>query len=304
MKLWKDKKVLAAYLVVCVVWGSTYLAIKIGVSGFPPLLFAGTRHVAAGVLMTGYSLIRKHKFPKDFKEVLQAAIVGLFLLTAANGLVVYAEQWVDYGFVSLAVAINPILILILETIVLRRYKASPVQILGMLFGFSGVALLVGTGVDISGVPPISVIFVFLAPFFWATGSVIGGSRKIRGSIVSISGIQMLSGGIGQLIIGTIRGEISRISGITTGSLYAWIYLVLFGSIIAYSCYQYTLRKLPASIAGTSTYVNPVIGVALGAAVLNENISPGTVASTVVILTSVILIGSSKKGVSLALLKKR
>lgn len=292
--MFKNKKVLLAYLSVCILWGSTYLAIKIGVKDFPPMFFGGTRFLVAGFIMFLYAKHKKMTFPSGKKDLINVSFVGILLLTSANGLVVFAEQFIDSSLVSLILAICPLLIMVLEVMILKTYKMPTQAVLGIFIGFSGVAYLILSSSNMGRIHPLGITLTLLAPFSWALGSVYSKRSPIKGDMIPIIAYQMLAGGAGQLLIGIFRNEFSDLSSITSGSIYAWLYLVIFGSIVGYSSYIYILEHLPVSVAGTYAYVNPVVAVILGALVLSEPITLPIIISTVIIITAVMLVTSSKK----------
>ncbi|MFZ5351295.1 MAG: EamA family transporter [Bacillota bacterium] len=287
-----NTKVLLAYLAVCIIWGSTYLAIRIGVEDFPPFLFAGIRFLTAGSIMFVYAKLRKLDFPTDKKEIAKISIVGLLLLLCGNGLVVYAEQWVHSGIASLIIASIPLYMALIDLFI---FKGSRLQLrgwLGLIIGFCGVGWLVMAD-DLSGaIDALGAILLLIACFCWALGSVFSKTFKKHGSIISQIAIEMLAGGAGLAIVGLIRGELSSIS-FTAKSTGALLYLIVFGSIIAYSSYVYILQKWPAAKAGTYAYINPVIAVVLGALILDEKLSISVVFSTVIILAGVFIVQKSK-----------
>jgi drug/metabolite transporter (DMT)-like permease len=288
----EDNKTFLAYLAVCIIWGSTYLAIRIGVSEFPPTLFAGIRFLVAGSLMLGFSVYRGLKLPKNLSEVIKISIVGLFLLLGGNGCVVWAETRIHSGMASLLVATVPLFMAIIELVLPNRPKLNLKGWIGLLIGFGGVALLVFSNSAKTSTDTIGIILLLIGAFSWAIGSVYSKSFKSSSSIIPNIAIQMLAGGLGLFIVGTSFGELSKIH-ITSKGMSAMLYLIFFGSIIGYSCYVYILEKWPAAKAGTYAYVNPLVAVLLGALILNEPISIGVIMSTVVILGGVILVQTSK-----------
>ena len=288
----EETKVITAYIAVCILWGSTYLAIRIGVSAFPPELFAGIRFLLAGLLMLTYAYSKRQKFPETLTDVRRQAVVGLLLLLGGNGIVVFAEQWVYSGMASLLLAIVPLFNAIFELFLPDGPKLTLRGWLGLLMGFSGVAFLVlfdsGTkAINVSG-----VLLLMLAAIFWSAGSVYSQRFKSSGSTVVNIGLQMLSGGIGLIIVGLFMGETARLH-LTAKGLGAMAYLILFGSILGYSSYIYVLQRWPASKAGTYAYVNPIVGVFLGAVILGEPISPNVIISSIIILGGVLLVQMSK-----------
>lgn len=288
----EETTVILAYIAVCILWGSTYLAIRIGVSDFPPALFAGIRFLIAGALVLLFAYTKGYKFPEDLTGVRRQSIVGLFLLLGGNGLVVWAEQWVYSGAAALLLAIVPLFNAILERFLPNGPKIGMMGWFGLLLGFFGVALLVLTGSDASIIDVTGGIVLLLAAFSWSLGSVYSKTFKASGTMVANIGIQMLAGGIGLTIVGLLLGEAGNIH-LTSKGLGALAYLILFGSILGYSSYIYILQKWPASKAGTYAYVNPVVGVILGAVVLGEPVSPNVFFSAIIILGGVLLVQMSK-----------
>jgi len=288
----EDAKVFAAYLAVCIIWGSTYLAMRIGVSEFPPELFAGIRFVTAGLLVLVYTRLKGNKFPDSFKDIRRISTVGLLLILGANGLVIWVEQWVHSGITALILATCPLFMALLELFLPGGSSMWFGGWLGLLIGFGGVSLLVlstkGSGViDIPG-----ALILILAAFSWAVGSVYSKSFKPSGSILTNLGIQMVAGGMGQCITGIILGELPRVQ-FTSKGIGAMVYLILIGSIVGYGSFTYLIQKWPAARAGTYAYVNPVVAVVLGALILNEPVGLGVVASTLIILIGVLLVQLSK-----------
>jgi len=286
-----ETTVILAYIAVCILWGSTFLAIRIGVSDFPPALFAGIRFLIAGSLVLLYAYYKGDKFPEDLTGIRRQAIVGLFLL-GGNGLVVWAEQWVYSGVAALLFAVVPMFNAILERFLPNGPKIGLKGWFGLLLGFFGVALLVLTGSDTKIIDVLGGIVLLLGAFSWSLGSVYSKTFKASGAMVPNIGLQMFAGGIGLTIVGLLMGEASNIH-LTSKGLGALAYLIVFGSILGYSSYIYILQKWPASKAGTYAYVNPVVGVILGAVILGEPVSPNVFISAAVILGGVALVQLSK-----------
>lgn len=296
--MFENKKVLLAYIAVCLIWGSTYLAIRIGVKELPPLLFAGTRFITASIIMMSYGKYKKMKFPKTKSDIVKASITGLLLLTGANGLVVYSEQFIESGLVSLLFAISPIVIMVTEVLIMKVYKIPFTATIGIFIGLGGVVHLIVSKSTVGPIYLFAIVCTLLAAVFWAMGSLYSRHNKIKADIVPIIAYQMLAGGLGQIIIGAFRNEFSQIGNVSTNSIIAWFYLVFIGSIVGYSCYIYILDKLPASIAGTYIYINPLVAVVLGALILKEPFSISLVLSTFIILSGVIIVGVSKNKVKI------
>lgn len=285
----KEKNVWLAYLAVCFFWGSTYLAIKIGIGFFEPFSFAGTRFILAGGLMLSYGRIKGFAMPGRLREILPMALVGILLLTGGNGLVTLAEKQVDSGVASLFIAMVPIYITILEVWLLKRVKLNRSGYLGMFLGILGVYLLVGPS---SMTMNWGVIMLLGAGLLWSIGSVYSKTITKSVHIVNSIGIQMISGGIVLWLIAIIRQESLSLDVPLKGYL-ALLYLIVFGSIVGYSAYIYLLKHWPASRAGTYAYVNPVVAVILGYGVLGESVSLIKIISMLTILVSVFIVQKSK-----------
>jgi drug/metabolite transporter (DMT)-like permease len=288
----EETTVILAYITVCIIWGSTYLAIRIGVSDFPPELFAGIRFLIAGALVMLFAYFKGYKFPENVTDVKRQAIVGLFLLMGGNGIVVWAEQWVYSGVTSLLMAIVPLFNAILELFLPEGPRIGLKGWFGLILGFGGVALLVLSGSDAKIVDISGGILLLLAALSWSLGSVYSKTFKASGTTVANIGIQMFAGGIGLTIVGLLMGEAGKIH-LTGKGMGAMAYLILVGSILGYSSYIYILQKWPASKAGTYAYVNPVVGVFLGAVILGEPVSSNVFISAIIILGGVFLVQLSK-----------
>ena len=287
-----QNKALLAYLSVCFFWGSTYLAIKIGVKVFPPFMFAAIRFLIAGGIVVGYAKWRGHAFPIESKNILRISLIGILLLVGGNGLVVIAEQWVPSGIASLVIACVPLFIAVIEIFILKLKKMNPIGFIGLIMGFSGVAYLALSN-GTSGTISITGILILLsASLFWSIGSVYSKTFDPGSSIVANVGIQMLAGGMVLLLLGFFTGEISRITWSRNG-VFSIAYLIIFGSIVGYSSYIYVLQKWPASRVGTYAYVNPVVAVFLGFVVLGEPVTPTVIGSMFVILCGVMLVQKAK-----------
>lgn len=288
----ENRMVWIAYMAVCVFWGSTYLAIRIGVQELPPLLFAGIRFLIAGGIMLGYAALRGLPYPERAADFKAYGIVGLFLLLGGNGMVVVAEQWVHSGIASLLVATVPLFMALIEFIFVRKERLAWKGWAGLLIGFGGVGILVMADDLTAAVNPLGALLLILACLSWAGGSVYSKTLKPTGSVVTHIGIEMLAGGAALTLLGLIMGEASRFRLTATG-VGAMAYLIVFGSLIGYSAYIYLLQKWPAAKAGTYAYINPVIAVLLGALILDEKLTLSVAGATVVILLGVLLVQTSR-----------
>jgi drug/metabolite transporter (DMT)-like permease len=283
-------KALIAYLLVCVFWGSTYLAIRIGVGVFPPFLFAGVRFFIAGVLLLAGALFFGDSLPATLRDWVVLAIVGVFLLAGGNAMVVWAEQYTPSGVASIFVVTVALWMAFFDAVIPGGPGRVSLRVIaGLLLGFLGTILLVGTNpaailsADLRG--PLALTG---ASASWAFGSVYYKRQRPTASPYIAASVQMLAGGAVVTALGLALGEGSRVHLSTTG-LEALAYLVVFGSLVGYSAYAYALKHAPATIVGTYSYVNPVIAVLLGWLLLGEAVTPRTFLAMALILGAVVWI---------------
>jgi len=290
-------KALVAYLVVCVFWGSTYLAIKIGVGELPPFLFAGLRFVVAGVLLLGFALALGDRLPRRLADWRTQAIVGVLLLAGGNAFVVWAEQYTASGVASIFVVTVALWMAFFDAIIPGGSGDLNWRVVaGLLLGFLGTGLLVGASpseilhADLRG--PIALT---CASASWSLGSVYGKRHQTETSPYVGAALQMLAGGGAVALLGTALGEWSRWH-LTAKGAGAIAYLVVVGSILGYSAYTYALRHASATIVGTYAYVNPVIAVLLGWLMLREPVTARTFVAMALIIGAVVWIQFSHKWV--------
>lgn len=279
-------RVWIALAAVYVVWGSTYLAIAVAIETLPPLLMGGTRFMTAGLILL-VVVARKMSRRPTLEELRNAWIVGTALCLGGNGLVILAEARISSGTAALLVATVPLWLAGLDRVVLGVRLRRGV-VVGLVVGFVGTALLVrpgGTG-DVIG-----ALEVVAAAGFWAAGSLFARKSVAADPPLANIGLQMLLGGCSMAVVGTLAGEWGTVSvdAFSRASVFAWIYLVLAGSLIGFTAYVWLLRNAPTSIVGTYAYVNPVIAVSLGAVILNERLAVQTLIGGAIVLLSVAVI---------------
>jgi drug/metabolite transporter (DMT)-like permease len=273
--------------IVYVIWGSTYLAIRVAVregSGFPPFTMAMMRMFLSGALLLILGVLGRKRIRPSREELVVLIGSGLLLWTGANGLVTWAEQRADSGLAALVVASAPIWVALIEAMVDRRVPSLRL-ILALLIGFLGITLLsvptlrTGMRADV-----IAVLALLGASISWSAGSVLQNRRAVSLAPHVSAGYQSLIGGIGFLILVVAFREPKPVP--TNQAWLAWGYLVLFGSVIAFTSFVQVLRLLPMSIAMTYAYVNPVIAVLLGALILSEPITLWTVSGAILVILGV------------------
>jgi drug/metabolite transporter (DMT)-like permease len=252
---------------VYVIWGSTYLGIKLAGETIPPLFAAGTRFVAAGLLMGAFTA-RKRGF-RALRvrpvELASAALVGL-LLPGANAILFIAERHVATGLSALIIGSVPLWIVVMRTATGDR--PPPVALAGVVVGFGGLALLVRPG---GGSPLWALLLVVCSSVLWATGSFISGRLPLPRDSFAATTYEMLAGGAVLLPIG-IATTSPHFFAFSSRSIGGWFYLVTFGSLVGYTAYVWLLDNAPIGTVSTYAYVNPVVAIALGAIVLHETLT--------------------------------
>ncbi|MDE3075786.1 MAG: EamA family transporter, partial [Chloroflexota bacterium] len=259
-----------ALLVVYVVWGSTYLGIRIGVGSIPPFVLAGTRYAIAGALLCvfggrsrqGARSLRSWTFWRS------ALVIGLLLLVGGNGLVTFGEQTVPSGIASLLVATVPFWMALFDAI-LRRRPIPGLVLAGVVIGLAGTALLVSPSAS-AGPPSVGSALVLLAAVCWAAGSLYSQRAPQAPDALLGSGMEMLAGGVLLLLAAAFSGQIHPFPP-AAGGLLALAWLTVFGSLVGFSAYGYALKALPASTVSTYAFANPIVAVLLGWGLLGETI---------------------------------
>lgn len=286
----------AGMLSIYVVWGSTYLAIQFAVETIPPFLMAATRNFTAGVILYTWRRLAGDPRP-SLLHWRSAAIIGLLLLTGGNGLVSWAEQLVPSGVTSLLVGSVPLWIMLVDLVsgYYRQGGSRPgvLAVMGLVAGFGGIALLVGPG-QLSGTGQVNLIgagALLLGSLLWALGSVYNRGAKLPASPLLGTGMEMLAGGLGLFVVGTLAGEWPEVNlaGISTSSLFGLLYLIFFGSLVGFASYTWLLRVAPITLVSTYAYVNPVVALFLGALIASEVITGRMIIAALIILGSVALI---------------
>ena len=278
---------LANLFVVYLVWSSTYLAIRIAVregAGFPPFTMGFMRAALGGAILLLWSRLRKQPIRLTKQEAVILAASGMLLWLGGNGLVTFAEQRAESGLAALLVSASPIWAAAIEAIIDRKLPSIRL-VLALFVGFAGISVLT-TPALMTGIraDTIAILALLVAPVAWASGSVLQARRPVKLSPRVSSAYQMLFGALGFAIVMVLRHE--PLPTPTQEAWLAWVYLVIFGSLFAFTAYVTALRLLPTRIVMTYAYVNPVLAVALGWLVLGEAITWWTVAGSALVLMGV------------------
>ncbi len=277
-----------------VVWGSTYLGIRIAVETIPPFLLAGSRFGLAGLVILGVALLRRRgriPFPSR-RELRDMTIIGAALMLGGMGLVALGEQTVPSGIAALIIAMMPLWVAVFGRMFFGE-RLPRVAIVGVAIGLLGVGILVGPSASAAETfNPGGIAALLLSPICWSLGSLFSSHRaQLPKDPLVATGGQMLAGSVILLVLAAVRGEYVgfRPDVVSTESLVAFAYLTVVGSLIAFTAYVWLLKVAPLPLIATYAYVNPIVAVALGAIVLQEPITPRTLVAGAVIIFAVALI---------------
>ncbi|HEU4708675.1 MAG TPA: drug/metabolite exporter YedA [Methylophilaceae bacterium] len=274
--------VVLALVALYFIWGSTFLAMRFAIESFPPFLMGALRFIAAGLLLYGWLRLRGNAAPTP-RQWLSSAVVGTLLLAVGNGGVAYAEQTVSSGVSALAIATVPLWTAIFASFWGERPTSR--EWLGILVGTVGIAILnLGGTMQAS---PIGAIVLLLAAASWAFGSLWGKRRAMPNGAMA-SAAQMITGGAVLLVASLMHGE-TWPAHISVKSAYAILYLILFGSFVAYSAYLFLLKNVRPALATSYAFVNPLVAMLLGAWLANEAVGRSEYVALVVILIGVLLV---------------
>jgi drug/metabolite transporter (DMT)-like permease len=283
--------IVAAFLAVYLIWGSTYLGLRFALESIPPFLMMGSRFALAGAVLMLFARSRGAAFPRG-RQWLHGGIVGALLFLVNNGILIWAAQHVPSGVLALCVASVAMWFALLEWTFLHQ-RPSPGVIAGLLLGFGGLALLITPdrmvgGSDLGQIAAVMVVFGTIA---WASGSLYSRRADMPSDPTMSTGLQLLTGGLLLASLDLFTGEFQRfqLAEVSLISLLSWMYLWSFGSVVAFSAYTFLLRNRPATQASTYAFVNPVVALILGAAFAREVLTPRTLTAAGIIVAAVALI---------------
>jgi drug/metabolite transporter (DMT)-like permease len=282
-----------------IIWGSTYLAIRVADRTIPPFLMGGVRFLIAGGLMYVWAIRRgdREGDRPTARQWVSATIIGGFLLLGGNGAVVWAEQHNPSGITALLIATVPLWLALLDRVVFGK-RLPVLAVSGLVIGFGGLILLVG-GKSAGHFHLAEVIVTLVGALAWAVGSLYARGARLPSRPLVGTGMEMIAGGALLAIAGLVTGELGdlHVSQISGESFLGLLYLIVFGSWIGFSSYVWLLRVAPVSLVGTYAYVNPVVAVLLGWAVLSEAVSGRTILAGAIIVVGVALIILARPGTS-------
>ncbi|MBO0323172.1 EamA family transporter [Muricauda sp. CAU 1633] len=286
--------VFLAFFAIYVFWGSTYLLNKIAVTELPPFLLASCRFVTAGSLIFILAKILGISLKITKKQFINAVIAGILFLSFGNGVVVWALRYVDSGFAALEISAQPLIILLLMRI-LQGKKIQPMSVVGVVLGIVGIYLLVSQKQVITQEDSITgMIMIFVCMLSWAYGSLFVARAELPTNYFVNTGYQMFTAGIILALMSLVFGEEwSSPLDWSTRVQWSMVLLVIFGSILAFTSFNYLLKAVSPEKVATSTYVNPIVALLLGWYFLDEQITVQSVVAAVVLLTGVYFINTKK-----------
>ncbi len=285
-------KTLLAFGIIYFVWGSTFLAIRVGVREVPPLILAAMRFFVAGVVLYGFVMARGERSPSA-REWRSASVLGMIIFVFDYGLLFWAEQRVPSGIAAVMLATIPVFMALSEIIFLRTQRLTVRLVLALLIGIGGVAVLMSHSLSLGGAPIDSAgaAALIVAAISWSVASALSRKLPLPESKVMSSGAQMLAGGVFLTIAAGALGEFGHFhpSGVSRGAWFALAYLIVAGSIIGFTAYVWLIHHESPTKVGTYAYVNPVVAVLVGYFLGGEALGPRTILGTLCVLVSVVVI---------------
>lgn len=288
--------IVAAFAAIYLIWGSTYLAIRIGLESLPPFLLAGSRFFIAGIVLYLISRVAGQPRPSD-SQWWGAAFTGTLMLVCGVGGVTWAEQSVPSGVAALLITTVPMWMTVFDSLVLKCSKMSKRIVVGLSVGMVGMIVLMGPAAgDLNRVDPVGGAVILASAIFWSVGSLRSRTQNLPSSPVMTVAIQMIAAGCVLLVISSVLNEWQDgfvLEEVSTRSLAALAYLAVFGSMISLSAYVWLLRKVSASAVGTYAFVNPLVAVLLGWLIGGEAVGAREWMATTLIVGAVVLIQSKR-----------
>lgn len=282
-------KAFLALAFISLAWGTTYYAIRVGAAHYPPFIYAAIRQLCAGavLLLIGY----KKKWRFSWKEMRHHALVGFLLITMGNGVVTWGEQEVPSGVAALICAIMPAIAVVINLAISKTEKLNLLIAAGLLLGLAGVGVIFKNNINDLSNPHylVRILGIFLATICWAGGSVLNKHRGTQETPVFNSGLQLFFGGLLLLPASLLFDNYTTAEWHSREAFWSLIYLIIIGSVLAYSAYMYALRQLPTGIVMTYAYINPLVAVVLAYFLNDGNVTLLTGVSFLLITLGVWLV---------------
>ena len=284
-------KAYLALAFIAIVWGTTYLAIRVAVLHYPAFLMAAVRQVTSAIIIMGIALAMSRKIDLSPKNIKQQMLVGFLLITLGNGLVSWAEKYVPSGIAALICSMMPIVTVIINLISVKGERINASIVIGMLLGFAGIALIFkdDLGQFSNSQYLLGIICLFCATSSWSLGSVLNKKNTSKINPVFNSGLQVFFGGIFLFAGSPFIDSYDNLVLWQPDAFWSLIYLIVFGSVLAYTAYMYALKNLPVALVSTYAYINPLVAVILGYFILNEPLTWVTALAFTTIMCGVFLV---------------
>jgi drug/metabolite transporter (DMT)-like permease len=279
-----------AFAAIYLIWGSTFLAIRFAVATIPPLYTAGTRHFIAGSILLSWCLVKGYR--PTWAQVRSSVVIGGFFFLGGHGTLHWAEQRVPSGLAALLIAGEPIWVHLLTCAVERKWRMNAALLTGVLLGLTGVGALFGGGLlQSSKQAMLAAGVVVIGAISWSMGIVYSRRSHLTGKPVLLSAMSLLSGSIMLLTVGTMTGEWRGFSihAVSSRSWWALGYMIVFGSMVTFTAYNWLMEHYPPTLVATHTYVNPIVAVLLGWWLAGETVTPAIVLSGAVVIAAVMLV---------------
>ena len=279
------------------VWGSTYLGIKVAVETIPPFLMGALRFIPAGLVLAGFIAFRNRATIRrpSFVELRDTTIVGTFLLLGGMGLVAWGEQTVPSGIAALMIALMPMWLAVFGRVVFGD-RLPMVGWIGVAIGIVGVSILAWPADGVAALDPGGMLALIVSPMLWSAGTLYSAKKAVRPApVLFATGLELLAGGVALLVAGVVSGELVGFewSAVSTASWLGVGYLAVVGSLVGYTTFAWLLTVAPLARLSTYAYVNPVVAIVLGAIVLHEPLSGRTGIAAIVIVAAVVLIVTAR-----------
>jgi drug/metabolite transporter (DMT)-like permease len=290
-----NKKAYLALSLVCLIWGTTYLVNKLGVMTMPALYFTSVRQLIAAILLLAYVfLIKKEAWPDKQFLILQL-VLGVLLISCGNGIGIYGLQYIDSSISAILATFSPILMAFFLSISKSEPSPNRNTWLGLILGSTGIIIIclekfMGTTVHSTF---IGIGFTLISIFCWAFGSVYSKIKSEKNSPLLAAGFQMLFGGIPVFVVSMFLEKPFDFT-IELNHILIWLYTIILGSLVAYTCFIYCLKHLPVTLVSIHTYINPILAIFLGAIVLSEKITPWIITGTIISLIGVYIVSRYSK----------
>lgn len=290
MKVTNTFKVGLAFSMLCIVWGTTYFGIRYAIQYIQPFMLSGLRHVIAGLVFLAISLFRGEKLPN--KAVLgQVIVMGLLLIVGGNGLVCWAEQFIPSALTAIICSLSPIFITLMSLFFFKGFRITYKIVVGLLLGLFGIGLIFAKDLSITfdGKIILALLVLLVAILCWGLGSILLKKNPLPISLFMSLGLQMLIAGTINLLISSVLEDNSKLLETDTKGILALLYLVIFGSLIGYSCYLYVLGHYTAARISIHSYINTLIAVLVGWLVGGETMNEYIILGTLIVLAGLVIV---------------